>query len=272
MSISDHAKRPLVGVSCCKRTIGGGVFHTVLEKYLVALSDVSGCDVVLVPALRNMGSEGRLDLINILERLDGLLLTGARSMVDPKIYGGNPLPEDMLIDGDRDATTLPLIREAVKRRVPLLAICRGFQELCCALGGTLIQELEEGRSAVRHRAPEAVTYEEKYLPTHGVRCVPGGLLAKWVAAAGMSDCFEVNSLHRQGIATLGDGLKVEARSIDGLIEAASMEAPGQFALGVQWHPEWHLSSHAVNRTIFSGFGIACRSRHREPTTHRSITE
>lgn len=253
-------RRPLVGVSANTREIAGVPFHTVLDKYLLALTDHAGCDAVLIPALGDVNRAGRLDLEQVIDRLDGILLTGARSMVRPVEYGGVAGAPDTLHDPGRDATTLPLARLAVAMRVPLLGICLGLQEICCAFGGTLDTDVAAGEHRMNHRAPQDVAYEEKYLPSHWVQAVPGGVLSRIAQAAGSSDRFRVNSLHVQGVATTGPRLVVEAHADDGLVEAISVAGAGAFALGVQWHPEWHLDSQPVNRALFAHFAAACQAR------------
>ncbi|QPQ93349.1 gamma-glutamyl-gamma-aminobutyrate hydrolase family protein [Burkholderia glumae] len=261
MTIS-HARaiRPLVGVSCCTREISGAIFHTVLQKYLIALSEYSRCDTVLIPALGGRDGAHATDLRHLIARLDGVLLTGGRSMVEPKHYGGPSDGPDTLHDPGRDATTIQVARLAVEMSVPLFGICRGLQEICCAFGGTLDQDLSADREKLNHRAPVNVSYRDKYLPAHWVESAPGSMLASMASKSIGALRFQVNSLHQQGIRTLGTGLSAAAYADDGVIEAVEVNISTAFALAVQWHPEWNLEANPVNRAMFDAFGSACKSR------------
>src|SRR5271169_431121 len=174
---------PIVGIPACMRTIKERVFHTVTDKYPNAIIVATGCLPVLIPAI---GS--KVDMCGVLDALDGLLLTGSPSNVHPSQYGDEPLDAEILHDLERDATTLPLIREAVRRDLPVLAICRGIQELNVALGGTLHQRLHEMPDRISHR-PRKGSPDGPYGPAHSVALTPGGLLA---TLAG-SDEIMVNS-------------------------------------------------------------------------------
>src|SRR6478672_6521872 len=230
---------PLVGIPSCVRTINERGLHTVSEKYPEAIIEVAGC----LPAL--------------LDRLDGLLLTGSPSNVEPHHYGGPPSMEGTLHDPDRDATTLPLIREAVRRDMQVLAICRGIQELHVALGGTLHQRIFDMPERFNHkrlgRGP-LTSDEERYGPAHPVSLTPGGLFAR---LAGTTEIM-VNSLHGQGIDQPAPKLVVEAMAPDGQIEAVSL--PGaRFVVGVQWHPEYKPLQNPFSRSLFDAFAQACRA-------------
>src|SRR5580704_11886810 len=241
---------PLVGLPACVRTVHETrVIHSVAEKYLDAVIDVAGCLPVLIPAV---GS--KLDLCQLLDTLDGLLLTGSPSNVEPAHYGGEPSREGTLHDPDRDATTLPLIREAIRRDMPVLAICRGIQELNAALGGTLHQRVHELPGRLDHRTKKDAP-GGPYGPAHEVALTPGGLLA---ALAGCNR-VTVNSLHSQGVDSPAARLRVEAVAPDGLIEAVSL--PGaRFVVGVQWHPEYKARDNPLSCALFSAFSEACRAR------------
>jgi putative glutamine amidotransferase len=241
-------KLPLVGIPACLRTVNERTSHTVNEKYPKALIETIGCLPVVIPAV---GS--KIDMTGILEMLDGLLLTGSPSNVHPEHYEGTPSAEGTLHDRERDATTLPLIREAVRRDLPILAICRGIQELNVALGGTLHQRLHELPGRLNHRARKDAP-EGPYGPAHAVRFSPGGLLA---ALAG-SEEVTVNSLHSQGIDRPASGLFVEAIAPDGQIEAVSLRQ-ARFIVGVQWHPEYKPVENPFSSALFSAFGRACHA-------------
>src|SRR4029077_5808159 len=220
---------PLIGIPSCLRSINERTFHTVNERYPNAVIDAGGGVPLLIPALGPTIACGA-----VLDGLDGLLLTGSPSNVEPYHYGGPPSREGTLHDPDRDATTLPLIREAVRRDLPVLAICRGIQELNVALGGTLHQRIFEMPERFNHRRRKGpMTLDERYGPATSVALTPEGFLAR-LAGAGE---IMVNSLHGQGIDRPAPGLLVEAVAPDGQIEGVSL--PGaRFVVGVQWHPEY----------------------------------
>ena len=142
---------PIIGIPACRRTINERVVHTVADKYPAAIIEATGCLPLSIPAI---GS--RIDIDALLDRLDGLLLTGSPSNVHPSEYGHEPLDDEILHDPDRDATTLPLIREAVRRDLPILAICRGIQELNVALGGTLHQRVHDDAERINHRLAQGI--------------------------------------------------------------------------------------------------------------------
>ncbi len=247
---------PLIGVTACVRPIERHVFHAVAKQYVRAVVDGIGGLPVIIPALGEV-----LDVAEMAGRLDGLLLTGSPSNVEPRHYSGPAARPGTKQDFERDATTLPLIRRAVAAGVPVLGLCRGAQELNVALGGTLHQHVHELRGRRDHRAPESDDNEERYAPVHAVRLSPGGLLAR---LAGTGEAT-VNSLHAQAIDRVAPGFVVEATAPDGVIEAVRL-ADGcggnaaAFALGVQWHPEWHIANDRLSREIFAAFGDAARAR------------
>ena len=226
-------------------------FHAVGEKYARAVLEAAGGLPLLIPAL---AEELRLD--ELVERFDGFLFTGSPSNVEPHHYEGPPSHPGTLHDPARDATTLPLIRKAVRAGVPVLGICRGFQEVNVAFGGSLHQRVHEVPGHLDHRDDENQPLDLQYGPAHEVILEPGGLLGSLAGA----DRVRVNSLHWQGIERLGAGLKVEARATDGLIEAFRVEDAARFALAVQWHPEWKVMESPLSRALFSAFGAACRDR------------
>ena len=221
------------------------------EKYARAVMEAAGAAPLLIPAL---AEELRFD--ELLDRLDGLLFTGSPSNVEPHRYQGPPSVPGTLHDPARDATTLPLIRKAVEAGVPVFGICRGFQEMNVAFGGTLHQRVHEVQGFLDHRDDETQPLEVQYGPAHDVTLEPGGVLRSLSA----NDRVRVNSLHSQGIERLGSELAIEARAPDGLIEAFRVaRAPG-FALAVQWHPEMRVDDCRLAQAIFARFGEACRAR------------
>ncbi|MEA0614727.1 gamma-glutamyl-gamma-aminobutyrate hydrolase family protein [Xanthomonas campestris] len=239
---------PLVGLPTDRSLHGQHPFLAAGEKYVRAVVEAAGAQPVLLPSL-----QPSLDAGAWLQRLDGLLLTGAVSNVEPHHYSDEPSWEGNPHDPARDATSLALIPQALARGLPVLAICRGLQEVNVALGGRLHQRVHEVPGLADHREDRSAPLDIQYGPAHPVQLQPGGWLA------GMSDTaqVQVNSLHGQGIATLAAGLVVEATAPDGLIEAFRGPGPG-FLLAVQWHPEWRVTQHPFYRAIFQAFGEACR--------------
>jgi putative glutamine amidotransferase len=243
--------RPLIGIPADRRMLGLHPFHVVGDKYARAVLDAAGGLPLLIPALaEELGTD------ELLERLDGLLLTGSPSNVEPHHYAGTPSAAGTLHDPARDATTLPIIRKAVAAGLPVLGICRGFQEMNVAFGGTLHQKVHEVEGKHDHREDTQRELDVQYGPAHEVVLEPGGSLQ---ALAGQ-DRIQVNSLHSQGIDRLGPGLAVEARAPDGLIEAFRVEQARAFALAVQWHPEWKPLGNPFSRALFAAFGAAARAR------------
>jgi putative glutamine amidotransferase len=231
--------------------VGAHPFHMVGEKYARAVLDAAGAAPLLIPSLAD-----ELGFDELLQRLDGLLFTGSPSNVEPHLYEGTPSAPGTLHDPARDATTLPLIRKAVRAGVPVFGICRGFQEMNVAFGGTLHQRLHEVPGHLDHRDDGTQPLEVQYGPAHDVTLEPGGVLRSLAA----SDRIQVNSLHNQGIDRLGAELAVEARAPDGVIEAFRVRDAQRFALAVQWHPEWKVMSNPFSRALFAAFGQASRER------------
>ncbi|TLZ09550.1 MAG: gamma-glutamyl-gamma-aminobutyrate hydrolase family protein [Gammaproteobacteria bacterium] len=243
--------RPLIGIPADRRMVGAHPFHMVGEKYARAVLDAAGAAPLLIPALAD-----ELRFEELLERLDGLLFTGSPSNVEPHRYEGPPSAPGTLHDPARDATTLPLIRKAVAAGVPVFGICRGFQEMNVAFGGTLHQKLHEVPGHLDHRDDGTQPLEVQYGPAHDVTLEPGGMLRAFAPG----DRIPVNSLHSQGIDRLGPELEVEARAPDGVIEAFRVRNAQRFALAVQWHPEWKVMSNPFSRALFAAFGEASRER------------
>jgi putative glutamine amidotransferase len=249
---------PVIGIPCCARAINEHPFHVVGEKYITAVAEAAAGLPLLVPALG-----AGIDPADLLGRLDGLFLTGSRSNVEPHHYAGEPSREGTAHDPQRDATTLPLIRAAIAADVPILAVCRGIQELNVALGGTLHQLVHEVPGRRDHRSPPG-TIEEKYAHrAHPVSLTRGGLLER---LAGASEVL-INSLHAQGIDRLAPCLAVEAVAPDGQIEAVRAPA-SRFVVGVQWHPEFRVAEHPFSAALFAAFGAACRARAEAGPTRR----
>jgi putative glutamine amidotransferase len=232
-------------------TEGGVDYDRVRCRYLAAVCDVAeGLPVIIA----NVVTE-KEETAALLEYLDGLVLTGDQSNIAAQRYGAHQLAKAALLDTARDETVLSLIPLVLECRLPLLAICRGLQELNVSSGGDLYQDLGSEGIFIRHDEDETLPRDFQYRPSHDV-LITGPLLRAIVG----EETIRVSSLHKQGIRTLGSGLKIEAVAPDGLIEAVSACGPGLFALGLQWHPEWHVHSDTPSHAIFRAFGSACRER------------
>ena len=240
---------PLILVPADVRPGDGYNWHAAPETYLNALVHGSGAIPLILPSLG-----GDLDLDALLGRVDGVLLTGSRSNVHPERYGGSATSRTEPYDPHRDAVTMPLIAATLRHRVPLFAICRGMQELNVALGGTLIAEVQEEPGRSDHRAPASDDADVRFAIRHEVAIVPGGMLAGIME----SETIRVNSLHRQAIGQLAEGLVVEATAPDGTIEAISVRGAAGFALGVEWHPEYWVATDPPSAKLFATFGAAVR--------------
>ena len=241
--------QPLVAVSTDVREFENYTWHAAPRQYLEAAISAAGVFPVLVPSFGD-----RLDLDQLLASVDGVMVTGSKSNVYPALYGGDASEANGPYDPDRDATTLPLIRKAVDHGVPLLAICRGIQELNVALGGSLAAEIQERPGALDHRAPANASQDERFALRQSVSIKPGSCLAG-VFGAGE---IKVNSVHRQAVDRLGGRLAVEAVAEDGTVEAVSVRDARAFAVGVQWHPEYWAASDSASARIFQAFGDAVR--------------
>ncbi len=239
--------RPIVAIPACTKHIDGHPFDAVGRKYSAAVAEIAELQPLIAPLGPSMADIGA-----VLDIADAILLPGSPSNVAPEHYSSEPpvLPDSL--DPLRDALTLPLIREAVGRKIPVFAICRGFQEINVALGGSLYQAVHSVDGHRDHRDPTDKTIEERYGPAHHISL--RGRLREWVGA----DDIIVNSLHGQGIARLADGLTAEGFAEDGLIEAVRGPHDDAFCLGVQWHPEWQAKSNPVSVLLFKRFGAAAR--------------
>ncbi|KTC44189.1 MAG: gamma-glutamyl-gamma-aminobutyrate hydrolase family protein [Pseudomonas sp.] len=247
------SRLPLIGVTACSRQIGLHAYHISGDEYVQAVATAAqGLPVILASMAHLLAPS------DILDGLDGILFTGSPSNIEPFHYQGQASAPGTAHDSARDAATLPLLNAAVEGGVPVLGICRGFQEMNVALGGSLHQNVHQVSPFMDHRHAEqpGQPLDAWYAPAHDLHVQPGGLLA----SLGLPDTLQVNSIHAQGVERLAPGLRVEARAPDGLIEAVSVEASKAFALGVQWHPEWQVSCNPHYLAIFQAFGDACRER------------
>jgi putative glutamine amidotransferase len=242
--------RPIVGI------ISNG--HILDDSYPVqlagtsnieAVADVTNAMPVLFPALPSI-----TDIDEICARFDGILLTGARPNVHPNEYGEDATDAHGAFDLDRDAVALPLIRACVAQGVPILGICRGFQEFNVAFGGSLYPEIRDLPGRMNHRMPPEGTIEEKFAMRHDVNLMPNGHFAKIFG----SDTVETNSLHGQGNKDAGERIIVEGHATDGTPEAIRVRDAINFAYAVQWHPEWNAQHDSVSKPLFQAFGAAMR--------------
>jgi putative glutamine amidotransferase len=253
-AVAVTAKRSVVGV------IGGthkaeGRFNAqrVGERNLRAVAEVAGA----LP-LMFAGTPEITDIEALLETVDGILLTGARANVHPTYFGEKEDPRYEPYDHDRDALALSLIKTCVERGVPLLGICRGFQEMNVAFGGTLHPEIRDIPGRMNHRMPRLPNGEPHpdlaviFADRHDIALMPGGVFAKLLGC----QTIRVNSLHGQGILEPGKSIVVEGIAEDGTIEAIRIADARGFALGVQWHAEHDAARNPVNRKIFEAFGAA----------------
>jgi len=243
--------KPIIGVPADRRILEPHPFHMAGEKYLKAVTEAANAVPLIIPVLAD-----DLAIDELVDQVDGVLLTGSPSDIEPHHYGGESDDPDALRDPHRDALTLPIAKHAMDTGVPLLAVCRGFQELNVVLGGTLHQKVHDVPGYHNHNEDPGESLDVQYGPSHPLMLVPGGLLSH---LAGAEEVM-VNSLHRQGVKKLANGVTVEAVADDGLIEAFTVDSAKGFALAVQWHPEWQAAKNEFSSAIFRAFGDACRKR------------
>jgi len=239
----------LIGAVADYRVIGPHGFHMAGDKYLHAITAAMDAIPVILPAMAT-----EIDAHALLSRLDGLLLTGGYSNIEPHHYDEENRETEPLRDPHRDNASFALINAAIDLKLPTLGICRGFQELNVALGGSLHQQVQDMDGLMDHRENKEDDLEIQYGPAHPVRLIEGGYLHGCTQASeGM-----VNSLHAQGIKQLAPGLIIEAVAEDGLIEAYRLDDDSHFLLAVQWHPEWRVMENRFYISVFKLFELACK--------------
>lgn len=244
--------RPLVAIASDRVDRHGHPAHALLHGYVRAVSEGAGAIALGLPA-----STLAFDAESLIENIDGLVLTGSPSNVAPERYGASPLSNEVLLDPERDAAVLPMLQHLIDAGVPVLGVCRGFQEMNVAFGGTLHPAVHTLPGALDHREGDHDRPIERwYDDSHDIDIAPGGVLHRLVG----KKRARVNSLHHQGVLKLGEGLRAEATAPDGLVEAFSVSFAPAFALAVQWHPEMRFHDCPVARAIFEAFGVACRQR------------
>lgn len=254
MSNNDTNKRsaprkPVVLMSMGTQERKGHAYQVMTHKYITPLAEISGCVPLLAPSCC-----GADDIEQYLSMVDGVYLTGAGSNIDPALYGQKNKTPSKAQDKARDLFDIALIRAALKRGLPLFAVCRGMQEINVALGGTIHQRAYEVAGLNDHRENSTDPVAVQYGDRHSVQALPGSWFAKLMGEA----AFPVNSLHGQALDQLGDGIEALAFAEDGLVEAIHLPGVAQFTLAVQWHPEWQAAQNPHSVKIFQAFGQACR--------------
>jgi len=241
--------KPIVGISCCSNKLGIHNVQMVTDKYITAVESFSDIIPVLIPTSVNAA-------LALLPRLDGILLTGSYSNIEPHHYGQSVIiNSDEPRDKKRDQNNLALIQAALKLNLPVLGICRGFQEMNVALGGNFHQKLDLQPNLLNHSEDKTKSLSQQYALAHEIKLKEGGILANLMDNQLTQ---RVNSLHGQGINKLATDLSIEAVADDGIIEAFSRKNKESFFLGLQWHPEWQVNKNELYRHIFEAFGNACR--------------
>ncbi|MFW5641521.1 MAG: gamma-glutamyl-gamma-aminobutyrate hydrolase family protein [Roseicyclus sp.] len=243
--------RPVIGII--------GNHHLINDQYSThaggtmnseAVAEVADCMPLLIPSdPRFVRTE------ELLERFDGFLFTGGRPNVHPAEYGEDETEAHGAFDRARDAVTLPLIRACVDRGQPILGVCRGFQEVNVAMGGTLHPEIRDLPGRMNHRMPPDGTIEEKFALRHAVRFTEGGPFHRLMGAVEVM----TNTLHGQGIKRPGARVVIDGQAPDGTPEALYIEGAPGFTLSVQWHPEYRAAQDPVSRPLFRAFGDAARA-------------
>ena len=239
--------RPVLGVIACNRMVGTEGAQAVMDRYIRAAMTYADVAALIVPSLPDL-----MTAAEVAPRLDGILLTGSPSNVATRLYGENG--GDGPFDDARDEIAMSMVDRMIDAQKPVFGICRGFQEINVALGGTLRRDTSASDDLIRHHAPDGVAFDAMFSHRHPVELAEGGMLANAYAKPAM----DVNSVHYQGIGKLAEGLSVEARAPDGLIEAYSARPNGAPLLAVQWHPEWGTENDPDSQTYFHLLGKALR--------------
>lgn len=247
--------RPVAGIICCTRTVGIEPAQAVMNRYVASAMRHADAAALLVPSMPEL-----MKASEVAARLDGLMLTGSPSNLDPALYGQDVLDAPGPFDAGRDTMTADLIKAMLDLGRPVFGVCRGFQEINVAFGGTLRRDMSAEGAPLAHHAPDEVDFDGMFDHEHRVDLTPGGVLARAFGA----EAATVNSVHYQGVDRLGEGLIVEARAPDGVIEAVSASVNGAPVLAVQWHPEWKTERNPQSQAFFQVFGRALRGEGLRP--------
>ena len=239
--------RPVLGVIACNRMVGSEVAQAVMNRYIRAAMTYADVAALIIPSLPDL-----MTAADVAPRIDGILLTGSPSNVATRLYGEDG--GDGPFDDGRDEIAISMVNRMIDAQKPVFGICRGFQEINVALGGTLRRDTSASDDLIRHHAPDDISFDAMFDHRHAVDLTDGGILASAYAKSAL----DVKSVHYQGIAKLADGLNVEARAPDGLVEAYSARPNGAPLLAVQWHPEWGTENDPDSQTYFHLLGKALR--------------
>ena len=242
--------RPILGIVCCTRTVGVEPAQAVMNRYVTAALTYGDVAALLIPSMPALMSARE-----VAPRLDGLLLTGSPSNVEPARYGqAGAADAEGPFDAGRDAMTAGLIEAMLELGRPVFGVCRGLQELNVAFGGTLRRDMSRASDLLAHHAPGDASFDAMFEHEHEVALTPGGVLQRGLGR----DRLSVNSVHFQGVDRLGVGLNVEARAPDGVVEAFCAQVNGAPVVAVQWHPEWRTSDNPDSQAFFQLLGRALR--------------
>ena len=247
----SETRKPVIGIICDafpRDSNSDRLFHAVAEEYIRAIQLGTSCTPLLIPVALN----NQPDSETLCRLLDGILLTGSRSNVHPDRYAGPASKPDTAHDLKRDSSAFALIHRAMEKKIPLFGICRGFQEINVALGGTLHQQLTDIAGKLDHAERMGLAQDQQYQSAHGITLTQGGYLHRLLAAQRIS----INSLHHQGIDQLAQPLTQEGVADDGTVEAFRLPSDEQFLMAVQWHPEWYIADDPVSQALFSAFDQA----------------
>lgn len=247
--------RPVLGIIACNRDVEGQAAQAVMTRYIVSALTYADAAGLLVPA-----TPALMHAAEVAPRLDGLLLTGTPSNLDPKRYGELVDDAPGPFDPARDEMTAHLIDAMLDLGKPVFGICRGFQELNVHFGGTLRRDMAEAPDLIPHHAPSDASFNDYFSHIHPVKLAEGGVLQR----AYGQDELNIVSVHYQGVGRLGSGLNVEATAPDGVVEAISAEVNGAPVLAVQWHPEWRAHENPQSQTFFQMLGRALRGEPMAP--------
>ncbi len=243
------AKSGIIGVIADSGTWGDSTIFGTSEKYITGLRAVTDLTPLIIPT-GNMA-----DMDAVLDNIDGLMLTGSKTNIHPVRYGAAASAAHEPFDVSRDEAVFQYIPACLQRAIPILGICRGLQEINVAFGGSLVPALHEMDGKLDHREADTTDKDKKHSPRHQVSFPENGLFADWTEQT----TLQVNSLHRQGIDRLGDGLSVEATAEDGTIEGIASKDTNHFLVAVQWHPEYKAAQDCFARKFFGAFERAVKS-------------